>query len=81
MPLYEFRCAQCGARFDALSVAGASPRCPECGGEEPERKSSPISGPLKFGLRGAAARRSGSLRRAREERRLEERARRRSGEG
>ncbi len=81
MPLYEFRCSQCGTRFEALSATGASLPCPDCGAGAPERLFSPISKPLKFGLRGAEARRSDASRRAREERRREERANKRSGPG
>ena len=56
-----------------MEPGGASP-CPECGRAETEKLFSPISRPLKFGLRGAAARRSNALRRAREQRRREQRA-------
>ena len=36
MPIYEYRCEQCGARFDKLvpmSQAQAAQRCPSCGAE------------------------------------------------
>ena len=32
MPIYEFRCGQCEARFEALVAVGTeSEECPECG--------------------------------------------------
>jgi putative FmdB family regulatory protein len=38
MPIYEFRCEQCGARFEALVELGAtSARCRECGAERSVR--------------------------------------------
>jgi putative FmdB family regulatory protein len=38
MPLYEFRCEACGARFEALVDAGTqSHDCRECGAEGAER--------------------------------------------
>lgn len=36
MPVYEYRCEQCGARFDKLvpmSQAQAEQQCPSCGAE------------------------------------------------
>jgi len=36
MPIYEYRCADCGKRpsifFRSLSAVEASPQCPNCGG-------------------------------------------------
>ncbi|HEY3946248.1 MAG TPA: zinc ribbon domain-containing protein [Solirubrobacteraceae bacterium] len=80
MPLYEFRCRRCGARFDALTASTDTPSCARCGAAT-DRLFSPISRPLKFGLRGSAARRPDALRRVREERRLQERAERRQERG
>jgi putative FmdB family regulatory protein len=77
VPLYDFRCRACGAEFEALVSPSEQPVCPNCGEGDPERLFSPISRPLKFGLRGAEARRSNATRRAREERKREERAKRR----
>ena len=38
MPLYEFRCESCGARFEALAPVGTqSATCSECGGEQTVR--------------------------------------------
>lgn len=79
MPLYEFRCRRCGVRFEALTAPTETPPCANCGAAEPDRVFSPISRPLKFGLRGVAARRSDAERRGREERRVEERMKRREG--
>lgn len=41
MPLYEYRCPACRARFEVLQRVGASAeavRCPECGAERVERQ-------------------------------------------
>jgi putative FmdB family regulatory protein len=68
VPIYDFECSACGERFEALVAAAQRPACPTCGAPEPARLFSPIAGPLKTGLRGAAARRSDSLRHSRDER-------------
>jgi putative FmdB family regulatory protein len=31
MPVYEYRCSDCGTTFDALVRAGRSVTCPRCG--------------------------------------------------
>ncbi len=67
MPLYEFDCQACGARFEELVVPGASAPCPACGGERVVRVFSGIaSAPLPVGLKGKAARDSNSRRAERE---------------
>ena len=41
MPIYEYRCQQCGADFELLRSISASDEdlaCPECGAPEPSRK-------------------------------------------
>jgi putative FmdB family regulatory protein len=80
MPLYEFECRACGRRFEELVTATREPVCPACGELEPDRLLSNISPPPKVGLRGAEARRSDAVRRAREEQRQERRAERRERE-
>ena len=38
MPIYEFECKECGARFERLLDAGAeAPACPECGADRVRR--------------------------------------------
>jgi putative FmdB family regulatory protein len=32
VPIYEYRCADCGQTFEALVRAGRTAHCPECGG-------------------------------------------------
>jgi putative FmdB family regulatory protein len=85
MPLYEFDCRTCGARFEEIVPPGCTAPCPACGGEEIRRAFSPIAaGGVQVGLTGAAARDSDARRREREaakkERFVAERKRRR-GEG
>lgn len=47
MPIYEFRCDDCGAEFEGLFEVGAqSPPCPECGSARTARRFSPIGRPL-----------------------------------
>ena len=42
MPIYEFRCDECGARFEELvPVDGRAERCPQCGAERPARVLAP----------------------------------------
>ena len=70
MPIYEFECAKCGARFEELVSAGAKAPCPQCKSSEVERRYSQIGEPrVPVGLTGAAAARSNSKRKAREEQR------------
>ena len=72
MPIYEFECSKCGARFEELVAAGAKAPCPQCKSLNVERRYSPIGEPrLPVGLTGKAAAESNSKRAAREERRRE----------
>ncbi len=72
MPIYEFDCRKCGARFEELTRVGASAACPNCGSDDVERRFSPISEPrVPVGLHGKAARESDARRKEREARRQE----------
>ena len=72
MPIYEFDCRQCGARFEELVRAGATAACPNCGSEEGDRRFSPISEPrVPVGLHGKAAKESNARRKEREAKRQE----------
>jgi putative FmdB family regulatory protein len=72
VPIYEFECAECGARFEELVRAGAKAPCPQCKSSNVERRYSPIGEPrVPVGLTGKAAAQSNSKRAAREERRRE----------
>jgi len=80
MPLYDFKCAVCGASFEAQIPHGQQAACPSCGTSGAERVFSAFAGPFTVGLRGAAAGRSNAARRVREERRQERREQRRQRE-
>jgi putative FmdB family regulatory protein len=70
MPIYEFECAKCGARFEELVRAGEAAPCPRCKSSEVTRRYSQIGeGRVPVGLFGAAAAQSNSKRKAREEQR------------
>jgi putative FmdB family regulatory protein len=72
MPIYEFECAKCGARFEELVRAGATTPCPQCKSSEVQRRYSPISeGRVPVGLFGKAAAESDTKRKEREARRFE----------
>jgi putative FmdB family regulatory protein len=72
VPIYEFECTKCGARFEELVRAGATIPCPQCKSSEVTRRYSQISEPrVPVGLHGKAAAESNSKRRAREEKRQE----------
>lgn len=43
MPIYEFRCAKCGEKFEELCSTQARPVCPKCGVNEVERLFSPFA--------------------------------------
>lgn len=78
MPLYDFSCRGCGARFEALAAPATVPPCPDCGGDAVERLFTPFAGPFTVAPRGLAARRSDAARRVREEQRLQRRAEKRA---
>jgi len=66
MPVYEFECERCQARFEELMASGAdSPACPSCGSAQTQRLLSPVSPPGRV-PRGAKVRDSESRRRERE---------------
>jgi putative FmdB family regulatory protein len=81
VPIYDFECAECGTRFEELTRADELPPCPECGSPEPRRLLSQVSPTPRIGLRGGAARKSDATRRAREERKREQRAAKREQGG
>ena len=72
MPIYEFECAECGARFEELVRAGETAPCPQCESSAVERRFSPIGeGRVPVGLSGKAAAESNTRRKEREARRQE----------
>ncbi|MCI0432845.1 MAG: zinc ribbon domain-containing protein [Gemmatimonadetes bacterium] len=40
MPIYEYRCGDCGHAFELLIRSADTPACPECGSEDLERQTS-----------------------------------------
>jgi putative FmdB family regulatory protein len=84
MPIYEFECGGCGARFEELVAAGVEGlACPECGSEQTRRLISPVSPPGRQ-PRGGRVRSDESRRRereaARKDRIAESRKKRAAGE-
>ena len=84
MPIYEFECEGCGARFEELVAAGVEAiACPECSSQRTRRLISPVSPPGRQ-PRGAAVRSNESQRRereaARKDRIVESRQKRARGE-
>ena len=72
MPIYEFDCPQCAARFEELVRAGETAPCPQCKSSEVERRFSQIGEPrVPVGLHGKAAAESNARRKEREARRQE----------
>ena len=66
MPIYEFRCERCAARFEGLVPAGTdSVACPECGAPETVRILSAPGAPMSLvkgpGARSAQERRNAKL--------------------
>jgi len=60
MPLYEFRCAECGQIFDRLMPAGGdSPACTSCGSTQVNRLISMIGGLVGSGTPSSEPRSSG----------------------
>jgi putative FmdB family regulatory protein len=83
MPIYEFECEACGARFEELTPAGAAVACRQCGSERTRRLYSNVAPPGRQ-PRGAKVRSEESQRRereaARQDRMAESRKRRALGE-
>jgi putative FmdB family regulatory protein len=64
MPIYEFTCERCGARFEGLVPAGTdSIACPECGAGETVRVLSAPGAPMNL-VKGAGAQRAQERRNA-----------------
>lgn len=38
MPIYDYRCSQCGLAFELLVRASSVPACPGCGGAQLEKQ-------------------------------------------
>jgi putative FmdB family regulatory protein len=84
VPIYEFECEECGARFEELVAAdGPPPACPSCAADGARRLLSSVSPPGRQ-PRGARVRADESRRSEREaargERIAESRKRRAAGE-
>ena len=84
MPIYEFECEECGARFEELVASdAAAPACGACGSARTRRLISNVSPPGRQ-PRGAAVRSDESRRREREAargERIAESRKKRAGEG
>jgi putative FmdB family regulatory protein len=66
MPIYEFECEECGARFEELvAVEASAPACPACGSGRARRLLSNVSPPARQ-PRGAKVRSDESRRGERE---------------
>ncbi|HET9198741.1 MAG TPA: zinc ribbon domain-containing protein [Solirubrobacterales bacterium] len=65
MPIYEFECEGCGARFEELIASGGAVACPSCGSERTRRLLSTVAPPGRQ-PRGASVRSDESRRRERE---------------
>ena len=85
VPLYEFDCSACGARFEEVVPAGCTAPCPACGGDQVTRSFSQIAaaganvGPSRAAARDADLQRA-QREAAKKERFVAERERKR-GEG
>lgn len=84
MPIYEFECEGCGARFEELVAAGdVAVACPQCGADRTRRLLSNVSPPGRQ-PRGGRVRADESRRRereaARQDRIAESRKKRAAGE-
>jgi putative FmdB family regulatory protein len=70
MPIYEFECRKCGARFEELVPAGETAPCPQCKSSDTKRRYSQIGEPrVPVGLFGKKAAESNARRKEREARR------------
>ncbi|HET9675888.1 MAG TPA: zinc ribbon domain-containing protein [Solirubrobacterales bacterium] len=82
MPIFEFKCEECGTRFEELTAAGSLVPCPRCGSERTCRLYSEVAPPSRQ-PRGAKVRadesRRGEREAARQDRISESRKRRALG--
>jgi len=55
MPIYEYKCKQCGAKFEimrGITSSGEEVKCPKCGTRETERLFSAVCGHVPVANRG-----------------------------
>jgi putative FmdB family regulatory protein len=71
MPLLDFECERCSARFEELVLGDKALVCPECGAAEARRLFSPIGAAPKVSMSRTAMRDSDSRRSEREAARKE----------
>lgn len=71
MPLLDFECGKCSARFEELVLGEGDVVCPECGSTDVRRLYSPIGAAPKVSMSRAAMRESDSRRGEREAARKE----------
>jgi putative FmdB family regulatory protein len=72
VPIYDFECSKCGARFEELVHAGETAPCPQCESTDVKRRYSQIGeSRVPVGLFGKAAAESNARRKEREARRQE----------
>jgi putative FmdB family regulatory protein len=70
VPIYEFECTKCGARFEELTRPGDTAPCPQCKSSNVTRRYSQIGEPrVPVGLFGKKAAESNARRKEREARR------------
>lgn len=56
MPIYEYKCEECGKQFEELVFAGREPeKCPQCGSTKVQRQMSCFSSSNPTGFAGAAS--------------------------
>ena len=63
MPVYEYKCTQCGVKFEILrgiTSTNEAVKCPSCGAEKPERLLSVVCGSTPHGTSHGASK--GNLR-------------------
>lgn len=56
MPMFEYRCEECGRRFETFVTATRRPECPQCGSHDLQKL---VSAPGRIGGRGGSGGRSG----------------------
>ena len=58
VPIYDFRCRQCGSEFEAIARATETPVCRSCGNADVERLPSSFGVSIRSGGLSAAARKA-----------------------
>ena len=59
MPIFEYRCEECGNEFELIVFGGDTPECPSCGDKNPVKKMSTFGFSVGYKYKSSAGSGSG----------------------